>query len=113
VLVPIFAWLARGYLGRLAGAALSKIFAPPDTGLRSDAPFSILVEARRGEALQRMTLTGKGVYDLTAEIVAYAAGQLACFDGKGGILAPAQALEPRALLELAVARWGVQMRQES
>jgi short subunit dehydrogenase-like uncharacterized protein len=113
VLVPIFAWLARGMLGRLAEAGISQIFAPPETGLRSDAPFAILVEVRQGEKVQTMTLTGKGVYDLTAEIVAYAAGQLAQPGRQGGVLAPAQALDPRALLEQAAGGWGVQVRREA
>ena len=112
VLIPIFGWLARGPLGHLAGAALTQVFAPPETGLRSEAPFAILVDARRGEAVQTMTLTGKGVYDLTAEIVAYAAGQLVRSGAKGGIRAPAQVLNPQALLDQAVAGWGVQVRCE-
>jgi short subunit dehydrogenase-like uncharacterized protein len=112
VLVPIFGWLARGPLGHLAGVALTQVFAPPETGLRSGAPFAILVEVRRGDALQTMTLTGKGVYDLTAEIVAYAAGQLVQLHREGGILAPAQALDPHKLLDQAVVNWEVQVRRE-
>jgi short subunit dehydrogenase-like uncharacterized protein len=109
VLVPIFGWLARGPLGDFAGAALTRVFAPPETGLRSDAPFSILVEARRGQALETMTLTGQGVYDLTAEIVAYAALERTRSDPEGGILAPAQALDPQTFLDQAAADWGVRM----
>jgi hypothetical protein len=48
------------------------------------------------------------VYDLTAEIIAYAAGQLVQPDyDRSGVLAPAAALDPQALLDHAVARWGV------
>jgi short subunit dehydrogenase-like uncharacterized protein len=112
VLIPIFGWLARGPLGHLVEAALTQVFAPPETGLRSDAPFAILVEARQGDVLQKMTLTGKGVYDLTAEIVAYAAGRLVRSDTAGGVLAPAQALDSNALLDQAVTYWGVQVRRE-
>ena len=100
-------------MGRFAGAAISQVFAPPETGLRSDAPFTILVEARRGEALQTMTLSGKGVYDLTAEIVAYAAGELAQpAIAKQASWPRPQALDPRALLEQAVEGWGVYLRRE-
>jgi hypothetical protein len=52
--------------------------------------------------------SGRGVYDLTAEIVAYAAGQLIQPDyDRAGVLAPAAALDPQALLDHAVAHWGV------
>jgi short subunit dehydrogenase-like uncharacterized protein len=114
VLVPSFAWLARGPVGRLVEALISRIYPPPETGLRSEAPFAIRVEARRDSQCRAMALTGKGVYDLTAEIVAYAAAQMVQpgFE-KAGVLAPAAAFDPRALLDRAVDSWGVTMRCES
>lgn len=107
-LLPLFAWLARGPVGIAVDAAISRIFPPPETGLRSQAPFAIQVEARQGGAVRRLALTGQGVYDLTAEIVAYAAGQLARpgYD-RAGVLPPAVALDPQALLDHAVAHWGI------
>ena len=76
--------------------------------MRSRAPFTILVEVRRGDVIQTLTLTGQGVYDLTAEIVAYAAGQLARPGrNRAGVLPPAIALDPRALLEHAASEWGI------
>jgi hypothetical protein len=112
VLVPAFAWLARGPVGWLTQALISRIAPPPETGMRSQAPFNVKVEMRRGDVTQVLTLTGQGVYDLTAEIIAYAAGQLvqSGYD-RAGVLAPAVALDPRALLDQAVAQWGIALSQ--
>jgi short subunit dehydrogenase-like uncharacterized protein len=112
VLVPLFARLARGPVGRLAEALISRVFAPPEAGLRSEAPFTVRVEARRGEAVRTLTLRGAGVYERTAEIVAYAAVQLARPGyGRAGVLAPAAALDPAALLAQA-AGWGVDVARD-
>ena len=120
VLLPLFAWLARGPVGRLVEAAILQVSPPPEAGLRSDAPFTVQVQTRQGDVgpgdvnhsspSRSLTLSGKGVYDLTAEIVAYAARQLAQpgYD-RAGVLAPAVALNPSELLDLAVAQWGVVM----
>jgi hypothetical protein len=95
-------------------ALISQVYPPPEKGLRSDALFAIRVEARWDSDCRALTLTGRGVYDLTAEIAAYAAGQMAQpgFD-QAGVLAPAAAFDPRALLDHAVDSWDVAMRRES
>jgi hypothetical protein len=86
---------------------------PAETGMRSQAPFAILVQARRGDTTRRLTLTGQGVYELTAQIMAYAASQLARPGyEQAGFLPPAVALEPRALLDHAVGQWGVSLSRE-
>lgn len=114
LLVPFFAWLARGPVGRLVEALISRVFPPPETGMRSQAPFTVKVEARRGDVRRTLTLTGQGVYDLTAEIVAYAAGQLVRPGyERAGVLAPAAALDPQALVDQAVAHWGVDVKREA
>jgi short subunit dehydrogenase-like uncharacterized protein len=114
MLIPIFAWLARGPLGRLVEAAVSAVLPPPRTGLRSQSPFAIQVEVRRDDAIQSLAMTGFGVYDLTAEIIAYAAEQLTRSDyDRAGILAPAAALEPEGVLDQAVTHWGITVRRES
>jgi hypothetical protein len=99
-------------VGWLVEALITRIFLPPETGMRSDAPFAIRVEARQGDTCQALTMAGKGVYDLTAEIIAYAAAQLARpgYD-RAGVLAPATALDPRALLDHAAACWGVSLER--
>jgi short subunit dehydrogenase-like uncharacterized protein len=108
VLLPLFARLVRGPVGAALGSAVSRISLPPETGMRSRAPFAVLIEAQWRGAVRRLTLTGRGVYELTAEIVAYAASQLARpgYD-QAGVLPPAVALDPQALLDHAVDRWGV------
>jgi short subunit dehydrogenase-like uncharacterized protein len=114
VLVPTFAWLARGPLGRLVEMLVSGIFPPPESGMRSEAPFAILVEARRGDDCRTLTLTGQGVYDLTAEIAVYAAARMAQpgYD-RSGVLAPAAALDPQALLDYASEHWDVIVKRDA
>ncbi|MBN1660210.1 MAG: saccharopine dehydrogenase NADP-binding domain-containing protein [Anaerolineae bacterium] len=110
LLVPAFARLASTSLGGLLEALIARVMPPPDSGLRSDAPFTIQVAARRGDDAYPLTLAGQGVYDLTAEIVAYAAGVLHA-DGydRAGVLPPALALDPYAFLTHAVTHWHVDL----
>jgi short subunit dehydrogenase-like uncharacterized protein len=112
-LMPIFAWLARGPVGKVVSAIVSSVSAPPETGLRSQAPFTIQVVARQGDTSKTLTLSGQGVYDLTAKIVVFAAGQLAQPGySRSGVLAAAAALDPEALLDQAVARWQIGTSRE-
>ncbi len=110
MVVPVFARLARGAVGRLVVALSERLSPPPETGLRSQAPFLIKVALLRKDAQQTLLLTGRGVYERTADIIAYAAQQLADqgYD-RSGVLAPAAALDPAALLAHAVAHWGVEI----
>jgi short subunit dehydrogenase-like uncharacterized protein len=118
LLVPAFAWLARGPLGRLIDALLAHVLPPPESGLRSDAPFTVQVEARRGEEVRRLVLLGQGVYDLTAEIITYAAARLVRPDHDAvktqpsatGVLPPSAILAPRAFLDHAAERWDLVVR---
>lgn len=109
-LVPLGAWLTRGLLGCVLQGLLTRIAAPPESGMRSQAKFHVQVGLRRGEHRRSLTLSGWGMYDLTAEIIAYAASQLAQpnYD-RSGVLPPAVALDPQALLDHAVAHWGVNL----
>ncbi|MGD8465553.1 MAG: saccharopine dehydrogenase NADP-binding domain-containing protein [Anaerolineae bacterium] len=113
LVLPVFAWLVRGPVGRLVEVAVTRISPPPQRGLRSADPFVIRIEAHRADEQQALILTGKGVYDLTAEIVAYAANQMAQPSyGKAGVLPPARALDPQALLDEAVAHWTVDLQYD-
>jgi short subunit dehydrogenase-like uncharacterized protein len=113
VLIPTFSWLARGLVGRLALALASRAGPPPETGMRSDASFSVQVELRRADVCRTLTLAGKGVYDVTAEIIAYAAAQMLQpgYD-RSGVLAPAIAFDPQALLDRAAAEWGIGVKRD-
>ena len=76
--------------------------------MRSDAAFTLKVEATSDYRCANLILTGHGAYDLTAEIIAYAAGQMLRPDyDRAGVLAPASAFDPRALLAQATTHWGV------
>lgn len=112
LLAPCLAWLARGPLGRPLAALASLIGLPPESGRRSVPPFIIQVELLQGKKRHKLILAGKGVYDITAEIVAYAAEQmLAPAYDLQGVLPPARALCPQALLTEAGDYWGVQVTQ--
>lgn len=111
LLVPAFAWLARGPLGRLFETLLVRVLPPPQSGLRSDAPFAVQIEAWHGQEGRRLVLMGHGVYDLTAEIVAYAAARLSRpGQDLAGVLPPAEVLEPSAFLDHAAERWDLVVR---
>jgi short subunit dehydrogenase-like uncharacterized protein len=114
VLVPLFARLAAGPVGALTLALISRVALPPETGLRSQVPFVIKVEAKGEAGRAGLVLAGHGVYDLTAELVAYAAAQM--LDpgyGRSGVLAPAVALDAQALLDQAAAQWQVPLEPEA
>ena len=113
LLVPAFARLARTPLGTLLQGLIARVLLPPDRGLRSDAPFTVQVTARRGDNVRGLTVTGTGVYDLTGQIVAYAAGSLLA-DGydRAGVLTPALALDPHVFFTHAVAHWHLQLEPQ-
>ena len=82
--------------------------------MRSGAPFTVQVGLRTGDVAHKLTLTGKGVYDITAEIIAYAAGLMLQPDYyPSGVLAPALAFDPQALLDRAEAEWGVTVERKT
>ena len=113
LVIPAFSWLARGPVGWLVLRLISRTAPPPAEGLRSSAPFTIRVVIRGGGVGRALCIRGTGMYDLTAEIVVYAAEQLARPDRpRAGVLAPAAALEPQALLDNAAAEWGVTLERE-
>jgi hypothetical protein len=54
------------------------------------------------------------VYDVTAEIIAYTAAQMLQpgYD-QSGVLAPAVAFDPQALLDCAAAEWGIGVKRDA
>jgi short subunit dehydrogenase-like uncharacterized protein len=106
IALPLFARLVRGLKGILF-TRLSRTIAPaPPNDMRREASFTIRISAIQNDQQHKINITGKGVYELTAKIAAYAAIQLAnpAYD-QVGILAPSMALNPKAFLEKASQDW--------
>ena len=104
--LPAFAWLARTPLAPLMGEISARVVKPPAANLRSEDQWLIQVEAVSPAGESSITLTGKGVYDLTAKIVVYAADLLLSADPNHyGVLSPSAVLDPRGLLQYGVDHW--------
>jgi len=94
----------RGPLGRLATRAIGTDTGGPTESTRHADTFAILVEVRgirQGAAsVERLLVKGRDPYGLTATIAAYGAQRMtdAGYDRRG-VLAPAAAFDPRALLD--------------
>ncbi len=118
VLVPLLSRLSRSILrgailslASLGGKASSASFPSgslKDMEQRQSSSFVIYIAARSGDQKRTALLSGSDPYGLTAEIIAYAASQLTApgYDRKG-MLAPAQAFDPRALIDYAQKNWGI------
>jgi short subunit dehydrogenase-like uncharacterized protein len=109
LLIPLAAPLLRGPLGAVL-RRLAERAAPPSDERRKEMPFTIRVEARAGSHTAALTLSGRDPYGLTARIVAHAAQRLYAGDAPTGVVPPARALDPIALLEAARA-WGVEVME--
>lgn len=109
--VPAFACMARGPAGRLIAGASAFVARPNHgDGIRREAPFLIQVEARQGNTSRQVRISGRGVYEVTAKAIAYAAGRMLAPDyTRAGVLAPAQAVEPGAFLQHAAQAWGLEV----
>jgi short subunit dehydrogenase-like uncharacterized protein len=112
VLVPLVA--------RFSGGPLRKVFtrlaAVGGVGMNDqgqqpvNSPFSIYVMARGGGRSKWMVMHGNDPYVITAEIAAYAACQISQPDyNRSGLLAPAQALSPDALIAYAKENWAIEL----
>jgi short subunit dehydrogenase-like uncharacterized protein len=72
----------------------------PSPSRRERTSFAVVGEARGPGGRRRVTLTGKDVYGLTASLIAHGAAALRDGEARAvGTLAPAEAFDPRALLE--------------
>jgi short subunit dehydrogenase-like uncharacterized protein len=72
----------------------------PSAERRARTEFAVVAEARGRNGARRATLTGRDVYGLTAALIAHGARALRGGEvSTAGVLAPAEAFEPRALLE--------------
>jgi len=108
IALPLFARGVRRLKGKLF-TWLSRTIAPaPPNDMRREATFTIRISAHRNDQRNEVNITGKGVYELTAKIAAYAANQLANPEyNQVGILAPSTALNPKAFLEKASQEWNL------
>lgn len=109
--IPLTIPLLNGPVGW--GLRIASRFAarPPAPARREQMGFSLAVEARAGGRARRLTLQGLDPYGLTAKIVAHAARRLTEGAPPAGVIAPAQLLEPAALLA-ALREWGVAVLED-
>lgn len=98
---PVLGVAMRTPLRRLAGALVRRLPAAPGERRRAAATFVVECEARAGARSRRGVVHGTDVYGLTAASLAHAAQLCAdpSFDRRGA-LAPAQAFDPSAFLDV-------------
>jgi short subunit dehydrogenase-like uncharacterized protein len=118
VFVPLLSRLSRSILrgpiltiASLGGKASSASFpsgSPKDMEQRKGSSFAIFIVARSAKKERAALLSGADPYGLTAEIMAYAARQLTepGYNQKG-VLAPALAFDPSALIGYAQENWSL------
>lgn len=116
--IPLLARLSRSVLRELvlnaagSGGARSSV---GKSASESSMPFTVYTQVRRGSAVHAIALTGKDPYQLTAEIVGYAARAILdpgfqSGNAPAGLLAPAQLFEPASFLGYAQNNWGVTLQ---
>jgi len=99
---------SRTPLRRGLAALIGRLPEGPSAESRRRSRFTIVCEARRGKAVRRGTIIGSDLYGLTARTTVEGALRMAAPGyGRTGALAPAQAFDPRELLD-SLAAWGVE-----
>ncbi len=101
--MPLVRVLAKTPLVRVAERALGTDTSGPEPGVRAQDRFLILLEirgVRRGQALREaLAISGRDPYGITAAVAAQGALRMLADDyDRRGVLAPAQAFEPEAVL---------------
>jgi short subunit dehydrogenase-like uncharacterized protein len=110
IVLPIFAGMARSPIASWMAAVSSWIVKPPEAGLRTEDSWLVQIEAVSHSATRTVTITGKGVYEITAKIAAYAAMKLLEGNHKQfGVLPPSAVLDPQGFLEHAINHWDCQI----
>jgi short subunit dehydrogenase-like uncharacterized protein len=109
--VPAARALLRSPLGRLAALVIGGGTGGPDEATRTADTFHVAVDVcgvRDGAAKHcRMFVHGRDPYGLTAVIAAQGATRMCAGDyDRSGVLPPAAAFEPHALLD-SLGEWGV------
>jgi short subunit dehydrogenase-like uncharacterized protein len=84
---------------KAGGVLLEKFAKSPHETTIDNSQFALVAEIQSAKGNRRATMTGKGVYDLTAVLVAWCAAQIRAnsFE-KYGVLGPAQAFDSRKAL---------------
>jgi short subunit dehydrogenase-like uncharacterized protein len=112
LLAPLVSWLLRTPLGWLTEQVIQRLAPPGDARARVESHSAIQIEVKRGRRTRAQVWSGRDPYDLTADIVAYAAGVMTTGTyAKRGLLTPAQALEPGAFLEWLKEKAGVRVSE--
>jgi short subunit dehydrogenase-like uncharacterized protein len=110
IVLPFFAGMARRPVASWMGAISSWLVKPPQSGLRSQDSWLIQIEAASHSTSRTVTITGKGVYEITAKIAAYAAMKL--LEGglkRFGVLPPSAILDPQTFLQHVIDHWDCQI----
>jgi short subunit dehydrogenase-like uncharacterized protein len=104
--LPVFAGLARTPLAPLMGNLSASLIKPPSENLRTEDRWLVQVEAESHARRGSITLNGKGVYEITAKVVVFAAQQLLSAQPKQfGVIPPSVILPPKILLPYADENW--------
>ncbi|MBW8010597.1 MAG: hypothetical protein FVQ83_05045 [Chloroflexi bacterium] len=110
LLLPLLAIIAQGPVSKLMLFASSTLFPSSPFGGKINPVFRIKIDAKTNNNAHSIAIKGRGVYETTAKIVAYAAHQMTQPNyNKSGVLAPSIALEPNALLNYGEKHWGLQI----
>ncbi len=99
-------------LSKIGGALVKPMARSPKPETAEKSRWAVMAEARSATRRQTVTLEGRNVYQLTANITTWAAMQMLepGFKTKaGGILGPAQAFDSRAALDY-LGQFGVSYR---
>lgn len=106
VFIPLFARILRSIL-RDPILHLASLNPPPTHELRSHDPFEIKVTLCNPQESRSVSITGKGAYDLTANIICFAAERLMTNPPSTfGCRPPSSLCKPNDFFEVAQS-WGV------
>jgi short subunit dehydrogenase-like uncharacterized protein len=105
LLIPLFSQFLRSLPGRLVLWITARI--PSGVSIRTHNPFEIWVSLENADKVTQASLTGVGAYEITAEIIGYAAKKILQEQFKfAGVLPPSCVLNPAEFIQVA-SNWGV------
>ncbi len=101
---PVLGLLAKSPLGSYARALAGGGPAAPSELDRHHNRFAIVAEARRGFHRERVAISGRDIYGVTAELIALGVHALCTGAPAAGILAPAELADPDESLRALASR---------